>query len=173
METIFYLLFNLITYSFVGWIIEEVYSFISTGKFKEESFLVGPFKPMYGIGFTGLIICNEVLGIDGISIILLCLLIPTTVEYISGYILRHIFHRDYWDYSNYKYNLFGYVTVNFSLCWMVLSLIGLYFLQPLLYNIYKLGEEFLIIATCIFSLILALDSFLILQNFKEKILIKK
>ncbi len=121
MDVKFYLLFNFIIYSFIGWEIEEVYSFIITGKFKREGFLIGPFKPMYGIAFTSLIICNEVLGINGVSLILLCLLIPTTVEYISGYILRHVFNKNYWNYSNFKYNLYGYVTISFSFYWMISS----------------------------------------------------
>lgn len=173
MDTIFYLLFNFIIYSFIGWIIEEVYSYIVTGKFKGEGFLIGPFKPMYGIGFTCLIICNEVLEINGVSLVLLCLLIPTTVEYISGYMLRHIFHKNYWDYSSYKYNLYGYVTVSFSFCWMVLSFIGIYFLQPELHSIYKFGEEVFIIVTCIFLFILVLDLLLTLRQFNENLLIKK
>ncbi|MDR3593486.1 putative ABC transporter permease [Clostridium sp.] len=168
-----YILFNFIIYSFIGWIIEEIYSFIVTGKLKKEGFLIGPFKPMYGIAFTSLIICNEMLGIDGISLMLLCLLIPTTVEYISGYMLRHIFHKNYWDYSDYKYNLYGYVTISFSFCWMILSFIGIYLFQPALYNIYKLEEEFLIIITCIFSVIATLDLVLTLRHFKGRILARK
>ena len=170
MDVKFYLLFNFIIYSFIGWIIEEVYSFIITGKFKREGFLIGPFKPMYGIAFTSLIICNEVLGINGVSLILLCLLIPTTVEYISGYILRHVFNKNYWNYSNFKYNLYGYVTISFSFYWMILSFIGLYFFQPALYKIYSLSEEFLIIVACIFSLILMLDLTVTLQQFKRRTL---
>lgn len=173
MDIIFYLSFDFIIYSFIGWIIEELYSFIVAGKFKKEGFLIGPFKPMYGIGFTSLIMCSEVLGIDGVSLMLLCLLVPTTVEYISGYMLRHIFHKNYWDYSNYKYNLYGYVTISFSLCWMLLSFIGLNFLQPALHNIYKLGEEFFIVGACIFVFILILDLLLTVQNFNGKLLIKK
>lgn len=173
MDVNFYLLFNFIIYSFIGWIIEEIYSFIVIRKFKKEGFLIGPFKPMYGIAFTSLIICNEVLGIDGISLVLLCLLIPTTVEYISGYMFRHIFHKDYWDYSNFKHNLYGYVTIGFSLCWMVLSFIGVYIFQPTLYNIYWAAEEFLIIVVCIASLLLVLDLILTLQRFKVRTLVKK
>ena len=167
MNILFYLIFNLIFYSFIGWIIEEVYSFTVTGRFKKEGFLKGPFKPMYGIAFTILILYNQILDINGIPLILLCFLIPTTVEYISGYMLKHIFNKIYWDYSNLKYNIHGFVTLKFSLYWTLLSFIGVYFLQPSVYNIYKASEKTLIIGACFFSIILTIDFFLTLRNFKK------
>lgn len=100
MNVVFYLVFNFIFYSFIGWILEEGYSFSTTKKFQEDGFLIGPFKPMYGMAVMFLIICNELLEISGIPLILLCFLIPTTVEYISGYILKHSFNKVYWIILN-------------------------------------------------------------------------
>jgi len=173
MNVLFYLSFNFIIYSFIGWIIEETYSFIITGKFKKDGFLNGPFKPMYGIAVTFLILCNEILDINGIPLILLCFLIPTTVEYISGCTLKHIFNKIYWDYSDLKYNIHGFVTLKFSLYWTLLSFIGIYFLQPAVYNIYKGSEENLIVAVYFFSIILTIDLLLTLQNLKGNILLRK
>jgi uncharacterized membrane protein len=173
MSVTFYVLFNVIIYSFIGWIIEEVYSVTVYKKFKKEGFLIGPFKPMYGIAGTILILYNQMLNINGIPLILLCFLIPTTVEYISGYMLKHIFNKVFWDYSNMKYNIHGFVTLRFSLYWTLLSSIGVYFLQPLVYNIYKESEKFLIIAVCFLSVILVLDFLLTLKHFKREIFFKK
>src|SRR5471030_2604065 len=106
---------------------------------------------MYGIAFTLLILCNVILDINGIPLVLLCFLIPTTVEYISGYILNHIFNKVYWDYSHLKYNIHGFVTLKFSLYWTLLSFIGIYFLQPIVYNIYTQSEVILIIVSCFSS----------------------
>jgi uncharacterized membrane protein len=164
MNLIFYLTFNFIFYSFVGWILEEVYSFMLTKKFKKEGFLIGPFKPMYGIAVTLLIICNEVLDIDGIPLLLLCFLIPTTVEYISGYMLKHIFNKVYWDYSNLKYNIHGFVTLKFSLYWMLLSLFGLYYLQPNLHDLYIEKERFFNIVVILGSIVLSSDLYLTLKK---------
>ncbi|MEW9934864.1 putative ABC transporter permease, partial [Clostridium butyricum] len=41
-----YLFFTFIIYSFAGWIIEELYSKYSTGRFKKDGFLKEPLKPM-------------------------------------------------------------------------------------------------------------------------------
>ena len=105
-----YVYFIFIFYSFIGWVIEELYSKYSIGRFKKEGFLKEPIKPMYGIAMTLLIIYYEYLKIRGIFFSILCFLIPTTVEYISGYMLKHLFNQSYWDYSELKFNINGYVS---------------------------------------------------------------
>lgn len=164
MYLIFYMTFNFIIYSFIGWIIEEAYSFAITNKFKKDGFLIGPFKPMYGIAVTLLVLCNEILGIDGISLILLCFLIPTTVEYISGYMLKRVFNKVYWDYSNFKYNIHGFVTLRFSLYWTLLSFFGLYYLQSALYNLYIQKERFFNIGVIVGTIVLTVDLYLTLKK---------
>lgn len=140
MYLLFYLYFTFVFYSFVGWIIEELYSKYSIGKFKKEGFLKEPLKPMYGIAMTLLTICYEFLKMRGFSFCVFCFLIPTIVEYISGYMLKHLFNKSYWDYSELKFNLNGYVSLVFSCYWCFLSYIGVVYLNPILlkwYNIYR------------------------------------
>ena len=173
MDLLFYMTFNFIIYSFIGWIIEELYSYVTIKKFKKEGFLKGPVKPMYGIAIAILILYNQILDIYGIPLIILCFLIPTTVEYISGYMLKHIFNKVYWDYSNLKYNIHGFVTIKFSLYWMLLSFIGIYFLQPVVYNIYIELEKVLIIVVCFLSIILTIDLGLTIQHFKKNTFLTK
>ena len=165
MNVLYYLALNFIIYSFIGWIIEELYSFVVNGKFKKEGFLRGPFKPMYGIAISLLILCHEILGIDGIPMILLCFLIPTTVEYISGYLLKHIFNKVYWDYSKLKFNLQGIVTLQFSLYWTFLSFIAVYFLQPIILNIYVRQGKFLIGAAMIGIIVFLVDFFITARRY--------
>lgn len=164
MNVLYYLALNFIIYSFIGWIIEELYSFFIDGKFKKEGFLMGPFKPMYGIAISLLILCHEILKIDGIPIILLCFLIPTTVEYISGYLLKHIFNKVYWDYSKLKFNLQGIVTLKFSLYWTFLSFIAVYFIQPVILNIYVRQGKFLIAATMVGIIAFLVDFFVTVKK---------
>ncbi|WP_238916635.1 putative ABC transporter permease [Clostridium sp. YIM B02555] len=167
MDVMFYLTFNFILYSFLGWSIEEVYSFAIAKTFKKEGFLIGPFKPMYGIAFTSLVICNEILEIQGVSLILLYFLIPTTVEYISGYILKHIFNKVYWDYSKYKYNIYGYITLSFSVCWMILCYIGINFFHPVVHELYLLAEKSLYIVLYTSLLLIIFDLILTMQDYKK------
>ena len=166
MKLTIYLIFNFILYSFWGWAIEQAYSFMTTGELKKDGFLSGPFKPMYGIAFTYLILCNEVLEIAGLPLTILCFLIPTTVEYISGSALKYIFNESYWDYSDFKYNLHGFITIKFSLYWTLLSYIGIHFLQPAVYVFYEKYEGNLLIGTFLFLIVLIIDLFSTLKKFK-------
>ena len=48
-------LYNFFIYGFLGWILENVFSYAITGHYKEEGFLIGPFKPMYAIAMAWII----------------------------------------------------------------------------------------------------------------------
>ena len=52
MSWLSYICFIFVLYSFLGWVLEEIYCFIVTGHFKEDGFLNGPFKPMYGFAMA-------------------------------------------------------------------------------------------------------------------------
>ena len=138
-----YVYFIFIFYSFIGWVIEELYSKYSIGSFKKEGFLKEPIKPMYGIAMTLLIIYYESLKVRGVFLGILCFLIPTTVEYISGYMLKHLFNKSYWDYSELKFNINGYVSLVFSCYWCILSYIGVVYLNPIILQWYIVYKNFI------------------------------
>lgn len=140
MNLIFYMFFTFIIYSFAGWLIEGLYSLYSNGTFKKEGFLIGPIKPMYGIAMTILIMCYEVFNVDKIILIILCFIVPTMVEYISGYLLKNIFNRVYWNYTDLNFNINGYVCLIFSLYWCVLSYIGVVYVNNLIWHIYIINK---------------------------------
>ena len=52
MLNIFILLFFI--YSFVGWILEEIYAYYIHKKFINRGFLMGPLCPLYGVGCLAL-----------------------------------------------------------------------------------------------------------------------
>ena len=134
MQLITYIIFNFIIYSFIGWIIELLYNYAIRKDFKKAGFLKGPYKPMYGIAVTILILCKEIFHFNSIIMLILCFIVPSTIEYISGYLLKRFFNEVYWAYSDLKYNINGFVTLRFSIYWTVLSLIGIYIFQPYIYN---------------------------------------
>lgn len=157
MTIIHFTIFNLILYSIVGWIIEGVYNYIITGSFKKEGFLKGPYKPMYGIAFTILVVLDKYYNLNLISKLILYLIIPTSIEFISGYILIKFFNEKYWDYSNSKLNYKGIITLKFSLYWMILCYIGINFIQPFINNIYTSLEKYFKIFNALIGLIIIID----------------
>lgn len=171
MQLVTYTIFNFIIYSFIGWIIELLYNYAINRDFKKAGFLKGPYKPMYGIAVTILIIGREVFQFNKIVMLILCFIVPSIVEYLSGYLLKKVFNESYWDYSDLKYNLNGIVTLKFSIYWSVLSLIGIYIIQPLLYNILFIRfYELINILTYIFIVIFSTDIFFTITS---KIIKKK
>lgn len=132
-------LYYFLVYSLLGWMLENVYSYSTRGVFWKEGFLLGPFKPMYGFAPVILLL---LVGVEEsqlwqpwarmIAFIALCVIVPTVVEYVSGYLLKVCFGRQWWDYSGYVGQLHGHICLRFSLYWGALSLLCLYGIQPLL-----------------------------------------
>ncbi|MCG7408677.1 putative ABC transporter permease [Paenibacillus sp. ACRRX] len=129
------ILFFFMVYAFGGWLLENVYSKATTGVFLKEGFLFGPFKPMYGFAPVFILLYAERGASWGI-VLLLCLIVPTGVEYISGMLLQKGIHRQYWDYSGFRLQLHGHICLSFSLCWMLLSLAVIWILHPYVAALY-------------------------------------
>lgn len=128
-------LFYFTIYSFLGWVLEGSYNLYSVGTFRKEGFLKGPFKPMYGCAPLLLIAARE-LVVPFPVFLLLALVVPSAVEFISGWLLKGMFRRQWWDYSGMPYQLCGHVCLKFSLYWWVLSIACIYALQPLVHLLY-------------------------------------
>lgn len=157
MTMINFTIFNFILYSIAGWLIEGIYSYVICGKFKKEGFMKGPYKPMYGIAFTILVLFNKYLDLNLAETLIISLIVPTTVEFISGYLLKEIFNKQYWDYSKLKCNYKGLITLRFSIYWMILCYIGINLVQPSINSMYLSLERFFKISNFIGLFIMLLD----------------
>jgi uncharacterized membrane protein len=50
----------------------------------------------------------------------------TALEFISGYILNIKLQMNIWDYSQYRFNLYGQICLHHSICyWIPLSIIAI------------------------------------------------
>ena len=96
---------------------------------------------MYAIAMSVLVLCSKVDNIDNYTLITFCLIIPTFVELITGLIMRIYFKKDYWDYSDLKYNYKGIICLSFSLIWTILSLIGVKYIQEYLIDTFYLSVK--------------------------------
>lgn len=134
------IVFYFTVYSFLGWLLENSYNFLTKGKFIKDNFLYGPFKPMYGLAPIMLVylITPET---HWALVLLLCFIIPTLIEYVSGAMLQKLFHRQYWDYSDTPMQLHGHICLPFSLCWGVLSFIVLKWIHPAVGATYGVVEQ--------------------------------
>lgn len=130
-----------VIYSFFGWILENSHSFFTRREFFKPNFFLGPFKPMYG--FAPILIVylapsNSHWGL----LLLLCFLIPTAVEYVTGVWLERTFGQKWWDYSENKFQIHGHICLGYSLCWIFLSFICVSYIHPTIELVYKNFETF-------------------------------
>lgn len=128
-------LFIFCLFSVVGWILELVYRSIDMKKFINPGFMSGCVVPLYGFGAVIMnIICNLFSNIQSsykvILIFIISVILLSILEFISGFIMLKFFHLKLWDYSMYKYNYKGFICLEFSFIWGLLSLVFYWFIYP-------------------------------------------
>lgn len=146
----YYLSFIFFIYSFLGYISEVVYSTLKKGKFINRGFLNGPLCPIYGFGIvliafltTPLINLISLSGninlfIKALIIFFVSSFLATLIEFITGLVLEKFFHKKWWDYSEERFNLFGYICLKFSIIWGAVAFIILTVIHPLILDLVKL-----------------------------------
>lgn len=110
-------------YSFAGWIWESCYVSVRKHRWVNRGFMHGPMLPIYGSG--ALVVLISTIGVreNVVLIFLFGMTAATLLEYVTGAAMESLFHVRYWDYSNQKLNLHGYICVSSSLCWGCFSVL--------------------------------------------------
>ncbi|WP_025701190.1 putative ABC transporter permease, partial [Paenibacillus forsythiae] len=67
--------------------------------------------------------------------------VPTAVEYVTGALLKLIFRRRWWDYSDKAYQLDGHVCLLFSLYWWGLCALCIAAVHPMMTALYLLTAD--------------------------------
>lgn len=104
-------------YAFLGWCAEVGYAAVNKGKLINRGFLNGPFCPVYGIGMVFILVFFQSLRTNLLFLFLGSTVVMTVLEYVTSYLLEKAAGTKWWDYSDYPYNLNGYVCLQFSLLW--------------------------------------------------------
>ena len=96
---------------------------VSDGVLENRGFLYEPICPMYGFAALVLVVLSErIKGKGGIiKKLAIATLWCSVLEYLTSLILEVFFGIRWWDYSNIKWNLDGYICLPASLFWGVLG----------------------------------------------------
>ena len=158
-----------LVYSFIGWIIEVVFSFFVEGKFINRGFLVGPLVPIWG---TAAVLITLILRPDDslFNLIISSAFIGTFLEYVVNYSMEKIFKARWWDYSNLPFNINGRVCLVYSCLFGLCGVLVVKVLNPIFFRMFLLmnGSVFCI-AISILMVLVAIDfciSFNIVQKIK-------
>ena len=130
-----YLFFS---YSFLGWLGEVLTNAVRKRRYQDCGVLNGPLCILYGIG--GLIISFALGDLQQSWFFLLGLgaVYATVLEWIAGHILERVSHTRWWDYSDRKFNLDGYICLGASVLWGLLSVFMVKWGNPLLLFLFDL-----------------------------------
>ena len=125
-------------YGCIGWAVEVVYAAIKEHKLVNRGFLCGPICPIYGFGMVGLVYSVSLIpmpssgSMSAVAIFFIGMILTTAIELVGGWALFKVYRIRWWDYSNMKFNLGGYICPQFSLLWGLGSVLMIKVVHPLL-----------------------------------------
>ena len=134
---LFPLLWLFFCYSFLGWVLETAVSAVRLHRYVDRSVLFGPLCACYGITAVLLTVGLPELRGNYFFLFLGSAICSTVVEWIAGHLLEKATHTRWWDYSNRRGNLDGYICVGSFLLWGVLGLAAVQWINPLLLALYR------------------------------------
>ncbi len=132
-DFIFYFLIFLI-YSFIGWIIETIYTYITKGELVNRGFLIGPYCPIYGVGALIMIVFLKPYHDDLFVLFVVSMVVCTIMEYITSYVMEKVFKARWWDYSDLPLNIDGRVCLLNSIEFGILSVILIKYINNYIVN---------------------------------------
>jgi uncharacterized membrane protein len=144
-------------YGFIGWCLEVCYNALEQGEWSNRGFLNGTICPIYGVGVVVVLTILEPISDFGPLLFVGGVVLCSAIELITGYVMEKIFHQRWWDYSNEKFNIKGYVCLKFSLYWGFGVLFIVKLVHPTIQRFvdwipYELGLVALTIALIIFAI---------------------
>ena len=124
-----------LVYSFLGWVGETVVATAKGRRFTNRGVASGPFCFVYG---TAGVLITIGLNDQRASLAALffgSMIYATVVEWLTAKLLERIHHRRWWDYSDKKFNLDGYVCLQYSLLWGLLGMAAVRWGNDLLFRL--------------------------------------
>ena len=165
----YFLLF--IIYSFIGWVVEVIDTYIIKRKFVNRGFLIGPYCPIYGYGSILMIIFLNKYLQDPIALFVMAVFICSILEYFTSYIMEKLFKARWWDYSNRKFNINGRICLETLIPFGIGGCFIMYILNPFIVSILNIiNFKILNILTILLFIIFIIDnivSFNIILNVKN------
>lgn len=130
--TIYELIWFYYIYSFIGWTAEAALAAYKRHTFVNRGFISGPLCPIYGAGAVAVAVFLPELEHRLVFLFLGGMIITTFIEYLTGRVMEKMFQRKWWDYSNERFQLDGYICLKSSVLWGLCSVVMICFTDPLL-----------------------------------------
>lgn len=125
-------------YSFLGWVGEVVTTAVRKRRYQDRGVLNGPLCILYGVGGLTISFALGELQQGWFFLFILSMVYATVLEWGAGHILERVSGTRWWDYSDRKFNLDGYICLGASVLWGALSVITIKWGNPLLLFLFNL-----------------------------------
>lgn len=145
-------------YSCLGWCLEVVYAAVTTGKLVNRGFLNGPVCPIYGFGMVIVLYALTPLVDNTLLLYLGGVILPSALELVGGWALYKLYRTRWWDYSDYPFNIGGYICLEFCLLWGVGTLVVMRIVHPIIAGLAAMVPTLVgVILMCILYAVYATD----------------
>lgn len=131
-------------YSILGHLLETVFSMLGNNNFK-SGFLYGWWTPVYGIGAVTILFISNYLFKnlhmprfwETVIMFFVVAIVLSALEVLGGVLIEKTFGKVFWDYSNQRFHIGHYISLEMTLVWGIASIIFIYIIHPLLDNLIK------------------------------------
>ena len=145
-------------YSCLGWCLEVIYAAATTGQLVNRGFLNGPVCPIYGFGMIIVLFALTPLQSSVLALYIGGVILPSALELVGGWALEKIYHTRWWDYSDFPFNIGGYICLEFCLLWGVGTLVVMKAIHPVIAGFVDMIPQFAgLILMCILYAVYAVD----------------
>ena len=108
-------------YSFLGWVMETVAAALKQKRFVNRGLVNAPLCVIYGIAALAItVFCSE---LSGFWLFAGGMILSTVIEWTAGHWVERIYHERWWDYTEVKLNLDGYICLPMAALWGILSVV--------------------------------------------------
>lgn len=138
METVYRLLWLFFCCSFLGWLGETAVAAVRERRYVDRSLLFGPVCVIYGVsGVVIRLILRDLTG-NLLFLFLGSVIYATVIEWLAGHALEKLTGARWWDYSDRRWNLDGYICLSASVLWGALGVVEVKWGAPLLLRLWEL-----------------------------------
>ena len=156
--SLYHVLAFFLIYSCTGWCLEVIFAAATTGQLVNRGFLNGPVCPIYGFGMIIVLFALTPLQDSVLLLYIGGVILPSALELLGGWALYKLYHTRWWDYSDFPFNIGGYICLQFSLLWGVGTLVVMRIVHPVIAGLVDMVPPFIgLIVMCVLYVVYAAD----------------
>ena len=151
--------------SFLGHLIESIF-FSSKG----SGILFSYWTPVYGIGCIIILIiykCVNKINMNRfrkfITLFFVSAITLASIEALGGYLIKNIFNKELWSYTNHKFNIGKYTSLEMAFIWGLSSIIFICIIKPIFDKLIQIVPKFLSLV-CISLFIIDIIATLLIKS---------